>query len=149
MIRPFLTVADLFLAPFYLHAQTTNAVQAGSAPVSTATPAPADRGPDYLSPDEIARVRAAHDQVINTDPQLKQQEDDLRVQMPIANSATATDEQNRAFYEAYMMHLHHMREAMTAVDPSLKEIFQKIDEHILQAQQGTAPSAPASPSPGK
>ena len=136
MNRVALLAVPLVFTAHCVHAQSTNA------PSST-PPGPRsfhDSRLGFLSPDEIAKLRATHDKVLTDNPKLKKEEDDLRVQASIAMGDGGTQDQQEALREAWIMHATHMREAMLAADPTVKPVIDKVDAHQsqLRAQQQQA-----------
>jgi len=104
---------------------------APATPTATA-PAPAAKSkllPGGLTKSEMGQIGKAHNGVLASNPELKGEDDTLKIQAKDlkAKGAAATPEEKAALKTQQQEHEQKMRAAELAFDPTLAPIFAKLD----------------------
>jgi len=73
-------------------------------------------GPGFLSSDEKAKLKSAHEKALKSNPELKSERESLHAD-------------RKALFEKMKSHHEKMKAAMLKADPTLKPLFDKMDAH--------------------
>jgi hypothetical protein len=132
---------------------STLLIAASAGMTSAQTPAPATTAPaappagkpggmlSSLSEEDKAKLIKARTEVLQSNPDLKAEQDDLMKQREAMRAnPDAAPEDKMALYQSMMAHEQKMKAAMLKVDPTLQPVLDKLDAEMKQrmAQRAAA-----------
>jgi hypothetical protein len=113
---------------------------------------PGQRMLSFLSPADKEKFLAARKKVMEANPDLKTEGEELMKEGKDMRGGDAAPEDKQEFFEKFMAYQQKVRAAMLKDDPSLQSIFDQMDQHRSQMRaqhqkDGGGPPPPTTNAP--